>query len=79
MISVTPSNVDFEICPRRTNLPGPREISHSFHKDSDVPSTQITHMVTQFGQFVDHDIGKEAFTISFTMLVGWVVKNPKFF
>ena len=53
MISVTPSNVDFEICPRRTNLPGPREISHSFHKDSNVPSTQITDMVTQFGQFVD--------------------------
>ena len=70
MISVTPSNVDFEICPRRTNLPGPREISHSFHKDSNVPSTQITHMVTQFGQFVDHDVGELNFYVKSSPLDG---------
>ena len=56
LIIDTPSNVDFQMCPQRTNLPSPREISHTFHTDNDIPSTQFTHMVTQFGQILDHDI-----------------------
>ncbi|QQP38640.1 Peroxidasin -like protein, partial [Caligus rogercresseyi] len=38
------------------NLPNPRLVSSSFHPDSDVPSTVATHMVTQMGQFLDHDL-----------------------
>ena len=37
-------------------IPGPRTISHQFHTSQDVDSTKFTHMVTQWGQFLDHDI-----------------------
>ena len=31
-------------------------MSHTFHKDADVPDSDCTHMLTQWGQFMDHDI-----------------------
>ena len=31
-------------------------MSANFHSDSDVPDPVATHMVTQWGQFLDHDI-----------------------
>ena len=43
-------------CEPRTVLPSARTISHVFHTDLDIPSTDVTHMVTQWGQFLDHDI-----------------------
>ena len=53
-----PSNKNFEICPKRAYLPSPRTISNKFAEDLDIPSTEITHMVTQFGQYLDHDIAE---------------------
>ncbi|TRY80536.1 hypothetical protein TCAL_13143 [Tigriopus californicus] len=38
------------------NLPNPRLVSTVFHPDVNAPSNQVTHMVTQFGQFLDHDL-----------------------
>ena len=37
-------------------LPNPRLVSANFHSDSDIPDSTVTHMVTQMGQFLDHDI-----------------------
>ncbi len=37
-------------------LPEPRLISRTFHRDSDMPDREIALMLMQFGQFVDHDI-----------------------
>jgi len=37
-------------------LPNPRWISQRNHPDRDLPDTRYTHMVMQFGQFLDHDI-----------------------
>ena len=37
-------------------LPNPRLVSTEFHKDEDAPDSKVTHMVTQWGQFLDHDI-----------------------
>ena len=37
-------------------LPLARVLSTRFHPDRDIPSNQVTHMLTQFGQFLDHDI-----------------------
>ena len=37
-------------------MPSARTISHLFFTNMSVPSPALTHMVTQFGQFVDHDI-----------------------
>lgn len=39
-----------------TNLPNPRWISQKNHPDNDNPDARFTHMVMQFGQFLDHDI-----------------------
>lgn len=39
-----------------TNLPNPRWMSQRNHPDNDNPDTRFTHMVMQFGQFLDHDI-----------------------
>ena len=52
------SNVFNQICPKRTQLPSPRLISDKFHKDRNVPSNEFTHMVMQFGQFLDHDVAE---------------------
>ena len=38
------------------SLPLARTVSITFHPDEDLPSQQVTHMVTQWGQFLDHDI-----------------------
>ena len=38
------------------SLPNVRLVSANFHSDGDVPDTLATHMVTQMGQFLDHDI-----------------------
>jgi len=37
-------------------LPSAREVSLAFHPDVPINSGVVTHMVTQFGQFLDHDI-----------------------
>ncbi|XP_046739892.1 uncharacterized protein LOC124407631 [Diprion similis] len=39
-----------------TLLPSPREISSFIHQDHDIPLASVTHMLMQWGQFVDHDI-----------------------
>ena len=48
-------------CPKSTSLPSPRTITNTLNTDIDIPSTQVTHMVAQFGQFLDHDFGKVIF------------------
>ncbi|KAG8042227.1 hypothetical protein G9C98_000218 [Cotesia typhae] len=40
----------------RQSLPSPREISTMIHEDKNVPLTSVTHMLMQWGQFIDHDI-----------------------
>ena len=43
--------------PRQSDLlPLARVVSTRFHLDLDVPSQKVTLMLTQFGQFLDHDI-----------------------
>ncbi|XP_076292482.1 uncharacterized protein LOC143214865 [Lasioglossum baleicum] len=37
-------------------LPSARDVTRIIHKDSDVPLASVTHMLMQWGQFVDHDI-----------------------
>jgi len=37
-------------------LPNPRWMSQRNHPDEDLPDTRYTHMVMQFGQFLDHDL-----------------------
>ena len=39
-----------------TLLPNPRYVSIRFHTSNDVQDSANTHMLTQFGQFLDHDI-----------------------
>lgn len=41
-----------------TYLPNPRWLSTSVHFDSNPVNRQVTNMVPQFGQFLDHDISK---------------------
>ncbi|XP_012230188.2 uncharacterized protein [Linepithema humile] len=37
-------------------LPSAREITNEIHEEKDVPLASITHMLMQWGQFVDHDL-----------------------
>ncbi len=39
-----------------SSLPNARWISQKNHPDRDMPNERFTHMVMQFGQFLDHDI-----------------------
>ena len=44
-------------CPSRSStLPSPRYVSHTFHTSENISATSVTHMLTQWGQFLDHDI-----------------------
>ena len=44
-------------CPTRSpTLPSPRYVSHTFHTSEDISASTVTHMLTQWGQFLDHDI-----------------------
>ncbi len=37
-------------------LPTPRLVSINIHKDTNRNEAKVTHMLTQFGQFLDHDL-----------------------
>ena len=37
-------------------MPSARLVSQVFHTNSSVPSSAVTHMVTLWGQFLDHDV-----------------------
>ncbi|EZA49565.1 uncharacterized protein LOC105284479 isoform X2 [Ooceraea biroi] len=37
-------------------LPSARDITNLIHEDKDVPLASVTHMLMQWGQFVDHDL-----------------------
>ena len=43
-------------CPKRGTLPSARFVSHTFHTSENISSTDATHMLTQWGQFLDHDL-----------------------
>ncbi|XP_017797675.1 PREDICTED: uncharacterized protein LOC108578790 [Habropoda laboriosa] len=38
------------------SLPSPRRVTTVIHTDRDVPLASVTHMLMQWGQFVDHDL-----------------------
>ncbi len=44
------------VCPLGNQLPNPRLVSQTFHKDQNVPSPKLTQLFTIFAQFVDHDL-----------------------
>ncbi|CAK9817115.1 Chorion peroxidase [Anthophora quadrimaculata] len=37
-------------------LPSPRRVTTAIHTDRDIPLASVTHMLMQWGQFVDHDL-----------------------
>ncbi|CAG0899544.1 unnamed protein product [Darwinula stevensoni] len=41
---------------RLSMLPNPRALSSLLHEDEDLPAPTATHMIMQWGQFLDHDI-----------------------
>ncbi|XP_040563712.1 salivary peroxidase/catechol oxidase [Lepeophtheirus salmonis] len=43
-------------CLKSGPLPNPRLLSERFFQDRNLPSKRVTHMLTQFGQFLDHDL-----------------------
>ncbi|XP_043280345.1 peroxidase-like isoform X2 [Venturia canescens] len=46
-------------------LPSPRDVSNIIHEDRNVSLDTITHMLMQWGQFVDHDITATAQSTGF--------------
>ncbi|KYM96682.1 Peroxidasin, partial [Cyphomyrmex costatus] len=40
----------------RRPLPSARDISNLIHENKDVPLASVTHMLMQWGQFLDHDL-----------------------
>lgn len=57
---LTPSYSDGLQAPRRSvlgpKLPSAREISSFIHEDQNVEAAGITHLLMQWGQFLDHDV-----------------------
>lgn len=37
-------------------LPSARDVTSLIHENKDVPLASITHMLMQWGQFIDHDL-----------------------
>ena len=46
----------WKFCLDRGPLPSPRLVSQVFHTSKDISSSFVTHMLTQWGQFLSHDI-----------------------
>ena len=47
---------DAQTCSKRGTLPTARYVSSTFHTSENISASAVTHMLTQWGQFLDHDI-----------------------
>ncbi|XP_059059123.1 uncharacterized protein LOC131852476 [Achroia grisella] len=76
---LAPSYSDSLQAPRRSifggKLPSAREISSRIHESKNVESPGITHLLMQWGQFVDHDITSSSQTRGFNGSVPRCCKN----
>ncbi|GBP71459.1 Chorion peroxidase [Eumeta japonica] len=74
-----PSYSDDLQAPRRSvfgkPLPSAREISFVVHEDRNVESATITHLLMQWGQFIDHDITSSSQSRGFNGSVPRCCKN----
>ena len=43
------------------SLPSARDVTSLIHENKDVPLASVTHMLMQWGQFVDHDLTGKKF------------------
>lgn len=55
------------------HLPSAREITDLIHEDKDAPLSSVTHMLMQWGQFVDHDITGVNFISIYTSLLQYSI------